>query len=101
MSIRLVKQAVILHGGILNVPITRHLINLVQNSTASYEQSQSMKKAAKTLSETVKKLAVEVIEKSTAVLVEIDAKIVEEQRKLDAANEVLKQGQKTLRDSLT
>lgn len=40
-------------------------------------------------------------EKSTKRIAEIDKKIVEEQRKFNAANDVLKQGQKALEECLT
>lgn len=103
VAIRLVKESVRLHGGILNFPINRRLINLFENAKTAYDESQAIKKAQKAEQEAAKKKSdenAEAVNECGAKILEIEKLISEEQNKIDAANSVLEEGQRRLQESL-
>lgn len=109
VAIRMVKESIRLHGGVLNFPITRRLINLFDMARDSYEQSQHLKKAEKTLQLATRKIAAdktnseqesEAIEVLSRELLEIEKQIRDEECKIEAANTVLQKGEVDLQNAL-
>lgn len=95
VALRVVKDSVILHGGVGNFPIDKGLLNSVKNSRAAYQvhldnaqTEDSEKKKRKAENENNLKLKKQKIDKTD----EIKNQLKEERVKLEAAESLIKKG---------